>query len=335
MNLTLATQIKYLYEKDYEVIKSNSIFSISTNNIYNLYVIRTAHTSNEKYEASSRYIKNKTKLLKELYKECLNIQETVIEDMRELKNVFEFIKCDPKCVGYIIQEPFEVPEEMLDDYKHIRANFEKSLFDRKSVINIDVDKTTLFSKMKRYEDPDNICLYPITTRSCINLIHELELKRDSVIAVLGRSEIVTKPLIEYLIHKGYTVIEINSMTPKSKKRSLLELADCIVLATGHYGVLNIWDYDLKSNVFVIDVGINKHPETGKLVGDLALEQTYTNKSLHENINDLTFNKWRYNNTIAYTPVPGGVGKLTSIGFAYAVSVNLASLIGEDLINSAK
>lgn len=334
MNLVLSTQIKYLYEKDQRAINSRKAFTLTAKDTYNLYIIRTGYASKEKHEASSRYIKNKTKMLRETFPDVLQIHEITIDAIYELERVFNIILNDKKCVGYIIQEPFDLPKEMIETYKQVRKTFEDQLFDLSRAINLDIDKTTLFSKMERLKNPDNIDLYPITTRSCINLIHELQLTRDNVIAVVGRSEIVTKPLIEYLIHQGYTVVHINSKTPIIKKHQLLEIADCIVLGAGHYGVLNTWDYDLKSNVFIIDIGINVHPETGKLVGDLALEKTYS-IDLKNPLSTMTLSRFDHKNTVAYTPVPGGIGKLTSIGFSYAVAHNLAILIGENLIESQK
>lgn len=322
MNLALTTQIKYLYEQDLNFLKKLETYGISTDKEVNLYIIRTGYGSKQNVEASTRYIKNKTKALGEYFPD-IKIHEIIINDLNKLKEIFKTIDNDAKCVGYIIQEPFEVPKEMEDEYKQIRLDFENSLFKKERPINIDIDKTTTYSKLKRLENPDDINLYPITTRSCIKLIQELNLKREHTIAVIGRSEIVSKPLVEYLIYKGYTVININSKTSAQDKKHLLEAADCIVLATGHYGVIDLYNYKFKPNVFIIDVGINKHPSTGTLVGDLDMDIS------------LKISPFRISNVVAYTPVPGGVGKLTSIGFSYAVACNFIKLISEGIINGDK
>lgn len=115
------------------------------------------------------------------------------------------------------------------------------------------------------------------------------------VAVIGRSKIVGMPLINNLIMQDADVVALHS---KNMSTDVLDPrwkdVDVIVLATGHYGVidtkfLNLLTTINNKKIFVIDVGINRID--GKLHGDLKINSDE-------------------NDRITYTPVPGGVGKTT-------------------------
>lgn len=115
------------------------------------------------------------------------------------------------------------------------------------------------------------------------------------VTVLGRSKIVGMPLINHLIMNNATVANINT----KNSHHILDIArgtDVYVVATGHRGSLDstVVSYCSKFNKesLVIDVGINRTPE-GKLVGDFVKTDNVDNSNL-----------------ITYTPVPGGVGRMT-------------------------
>jgi len=103
--------------------------------------------------------------------------------------------------------------------------------------------------------------------------------------VIGRSEIVGKPMARYLLDRDCTVTICHSKTNRSYLHTLLNWADLVVCAVGKRGVFRASDTDPKT--IVIDVGIN-FDENGKLCGDV--------------INDIDSDH--------VTPVPGGVGLLT-------------------------
>lgn len=109
------------------------------------------------------------------------------------------------------------------------------------------------------------------------------------VTVLGRSNIVGKPLAAELINAGATVSVCNSTTPKDVRTTLCQQSDIVVSATG---VPKTVGYDeLQNTALVIDVGINK---IGKnIVGDIDVD---------------SLEKHAYQGSI--TPVPGGVGLLT-------------------------
>lgn len=104
--------------------------------------------------------------------------------------------------------------------------------------------------------------------------------------VVGRSNIVGKPMALMLMHKGATV---SICTSKTRDLSFYtRLADILVVAVGRPGIIT--GDMVKEGVAVIDVGINRTDE-GKLVGDVDFE------SVSEKAGYIT-------------PVPGGVGPMT-------------------------
>ena len=103
--------------------------------------------------------------------------------------------------------------------------------------------------------------------------------------VIGRSEIVGKPMARYLLDKNCTVTICHSKTNRNYLYTLLNWADLIVCAVGKRGVFRSSEADPKT--VIVDVGIN-FDENGKICGDV--------------INDEGSPK--------VTPVPGGVGLLT-------------------------
>lgn len=109
------------------------------------------------------------------------------------------------------------------------------------------------------------------------------------VTVLGRSNIVGKPLAAELINAGATVSVCNSATSDEVRTTLCQQSDIVVSATG---VPKTVGYEeLQNALLVIDVGINK---IGKnIVGDIDVD---------------SLDKHNYQGSI--TPVPGGVGLLT-------------------------
>lgn len=106
--------------------------------------------------------------------------------------------------------------------------------------------------------------------------------------VLGRSEIVGKPMAKLLLSKHCNVTVLHSRTSEEDKAFYIAHADLIVVAIGKLGFLdNRFQY--KKDAVIVDVGINRNEE-GKLRGDA--------------IPDLP--------VALQTPVPGGVGLLTRL-----------------------
>ena len=104
--------------------------------------------------------------------------------------------------------------------------------------------------------------------------------------VLGRSNIVGKPMAMLLLHADGTVVVCHSRTPDMKE--LAASADILVSAVGRIGLVTA-DM-IKPGAVVIDVAMNRN-EAGKLCGDVCYDEAAEKASY-------------------ITPVPGGVGPMT-------------------------
>ena len=132
-------------------------------------------------------------------------------------------------------------------------------------------------------------LVPCTPKGVIKILCDMGVELTGKKAVIvGRSNIVGKPLATLLTQRNATVTLCHSHTEGLKTH--LEDADIVVMAVGKAGMLNS-SYKLKEGVILIDVGINRD-EDGELCGDIHISD-----ELLENV--------KY-----YTPVPGGVGVMT-------------------------
>ena len=137
-----------------------------------------------------------------------------------------------------------------------------------------------------------LCLGQDTFVSCtpfgiIKLLGEYNIEIEGKNAVVvGRSNIVGKPMMQCLLNKNATVTVCHSKTKDLKE--VTKEADILVVAIGR---ANFITKDMvKENAVVIDVGINRG-ENGKLCGDVDFEEVSKVASY-------------------ITPVPGGVGPMT-------------------------
>jgi methylenetetrahydrofolate dehydrogenase (NADP+)/methenyltetrahydrofolate cyclohydrolase len=105
--------------------------------------------------------------------------------------------------------------------------------------------------------------------------------------VVGRSNIVGKPMAQLLLQADATVTICHSKTPDIE--TITRQADILVVAIGMPHWLHA--SAIKPSAVVIDVGINRHPQTQKLVGDVHFDTVSIACQ-------------------AITPVPGGVGLMT-------------------------
>lgn len=104
--------------------------------------------------------------------------------------------------------------------------------------------------------------------------------------VLGRSNIVGKPMAMLLLHANGTVTVCHSRTPDMKQ--IAATADILVSAVGQVGLVT--GDMVKEGAVVIDVAMNRNA-AGKLCGDVVVEEVESKASY-------------------LTPVPGGVGPMT-------------------------
>lgn len=160
----------------------------------------------------------------------------------------------------------------------------------------DVDGFVSFDNVTMLASGQKPLNYPCTPKGVMRLLAEYAIPLEGKsVCIIGRSNIVGRPLARMMEQAGATVTVCHSKTPKVMLYDRVATADVVVTATGKRNVLNYDDmvkneahYWLDEQVF-IDVGMNRD-ENGKLCGDI----------------DPTI----FKHCKAYTPVPGGVGPMT-------------------------
>ncbi|MGN0906220.1 MAG: bifunctional 5,10-methylenetetrahydrofolate dehydrogenase/5,10-methenyltetrahydrofolate cyclohydrolase [Bullifex sp.] len=139
------------------------------------------------------------------------------------------------------------------------------------------------------------CLAPCTPRGIMELFKYYKIEtRGRKVAVLGRSNIVGKPIALMLMQKGIdaTVTVLNSHTPDIREFTLN--ADIIIAAVGIPFYLK--GDMVRNGAVVIDVGINRIPDSSKKKG-------------YRVVGDTAYDELKYKCSYI-TPVPGGVGPMT-------------------------
>ena len=135
---------------------------------------------------------------------------------------------------------------------------------------------------------------PLTPCAIMRWLEEKGVKlQGTSVAVLGRSNLVGKPLANMLIDAGATVTVCNSHTTRPKRDQICKRSKIIISATGNVGVVGWQCVDDRGGQIFIDVGINRDA-AGKLCGDVSQEAR----------------EWIQSVGSECTPVPGGVGKWT-------------------------
>lgn len=222
-------------------------------------------------EASKIYIKNKVKACEEIgiIHKVYNLSESTSED--ELCELISELNVDGDVTGIILQSP--VPN-------HI--NFDKCSALIKN--SKDVDGFTMPNTYDLYLN--NESLVPCTVRAIIKLLEEYEIKLEGAnVVVVGRGNIVGKPLMLALLNRNATVTIAHSKTKNLAE--VTKQADILIAAVGKPNLIK--EDMVKDNTVVIDVGISRID--GKIVGDVDF--------------DNVSKKCSY-----ITPVPGGVGPMT-------------------------
>ena len=133
----------------------------------------------------------------------------------------------------------------------------------------------------------NSLFHPSTPEGIIRLLaHYLIPIEGKNVVILGRSNIVGRPLARMMLDRNANVTVLHSKTGDGDRHDFLEKADIIVSAVGKPNVVVPNDI---CKATIVDVGINRD-QNGKLCGDV--------------------HPLAYDFSYAYTPVPGGVGPMT-------------------------
>ena len=238
----------------------------------NISPVLTIVTSGED-SASKVYVRNKVK-------RC--------EEIGIKADVQHFDKLD--CVGVdnivgSIQNPIIVQEPITGGATHVYVA--GKLF---ALYDVDGFSHLNMALLATGEKP---CHCPCTPSGVMRLLEEYNIPLEGKNAlVIGRSNIVGRPMAMMLEHAGCTVTVAHSKTTKDSLTENFVSADIVVSAVGKRNIVSDAEFlpskRLKDKV-LIDVGMNRD-ENGKLCGDFSEELKQ---------------KAAY-----YTPVPGGVGAMT-------------------------
>ena len=230
--------------------------------------------------ASEVYVRNKHRACEELgiYSEVIELPEESSKE--EILAKIDSLNKDEKIHGILVQLPLP---------KALRSEEEEILDSIDPVKDVDGFHPVNVGRMVKGEE----ALLPCTPHGCLKMLElagiELEGKKA---VVVGRSNIVGKPMLHLLLSKNATVTICHSRTENLP--AVTREADILVAAVGRPRFITA---DMvKEGATVIDVGINRLPPAepgakGKLVGDVDFEAVKEVAG-------------------AITPVPGGVGLLT-------------------------
>ncbi|HZV58424.1 MAG TPA: bifunctional methylenetetrahydrofolate dehydrogenase/methenyltetrahydrofolate cyclohydrolase FolD [Sphingobium sp.] len=228
--------------------------------------------------ASSVYVRSKGKATVEVGMESLEFKRPATISQEELLELVEELNGDPSVDGILVQLP--LPKH-LDDAAVIAKIDPAKDVDGFHVVNAG-----------KLAVGDPTALVPCTPLGCLMLLKdELGDLSGKEAVVIGRSNIVGKPMAALLLGESCTVTIAHSRT--HELASVVHRADIVVAAVGRPEMVKgSW---IKPGATVIDVGINRVPadEEGKskIVGDVATAEAIAHCG-------------------AITPVPGGVGPMT-------------------------
>lgn len=222
--------------------------------------------------ASQIYVRNKKKTAEKLGINSLSIEYPSDISEKELLNKIKELNSDEKVTAILVQLPLPA---------HINKNrIIDAILPQK-----DVDGLTPYNLGKLFSGEEPY-VYPCTPKGILLLLDEYNIKLEGKnIVVVGRSNLVGKPVAQMLLKRNATVTMCHSHTKNLSE--ITKTADIIVSAVGKKV---IGEKMLKSDCVVIDVGIFRD-ENGKISGDVDFENV--------------------SKTAAYiSPVPGGVGPMT-------------------------
>ncbi len=221
--------------------------------------------------ASEIYVQNKGKGCEEtgIYSRTIRLPEETTQE--ELENEIEKLNVDPAIHGILVQLP--LPKHLDEQTALAKILPEK-----------DVDGFHLINAGHMMTGTDGVIA--CTPRGALYMIKSTGIDLNGKEAVvIGRSNIVGKPMAMLLLRENCTVTICHSRTKDLAEHT--RRADILVAAVGKAGFVTA---DMvKPGAVVIDVGINR--VDGKVCGDVDFEHVKEKAS------------W-------ITPVPGGVGKMT-------------------------
>ena len=215
-------------------------------------------------EASKAYVKGKLKDAAELGIDAKLIKLPVETSEKELLKEMAKLNKNKKVDGFIVQMP--LPKQINEETVKLAVAPEK-----------DVDGFHPLSELN-----------PCTPQGIMNYLkHEGTQFLGKKAVVIGRSNIVGKPMAKMLLKESCNVTVLHSKTSKEDMARYLKNADIVVVAVGRKHLITK-EFDFKKTAILVDVGINRDEEG--LHGDIEPGLPVA----------------------LQTPVPGGVGLLTRL-----------------------
>ena len=222
--------------------------------------------------ASKVYVKNKNKACEDVgieFEEYLLDTDITQEKLIDLIDVLNYKK---DIHGILLQSPIPRHLDINEAFRTILPEKDVDGFNPLNVGKLTLNQDTFISCtpygiMKMFEE------------------YGIELEGKNV-TIVGRSNIVGKPLIQCCLNKDATVTICHSRTKNLKEHTIN--ADIVIVAIGKPKFIT--EDMIKDGAVIIDVGINRL-DNGKLVGDVDFENVEKKASY-------------------ITPVPGGVGPMT-------------------------
>ena len=222
--------------------------------------------------ASKVYVKNKSKACDEIgikYEEYLLKEDTTQDELIEL---IKKLNENKEINGILLQSPIPAHLNINQAFKSITYLKDVDGFTPSSIGKLSIGEDTFIS---------------CTPYGVIKMFEEYDIDLTGKnVVILGRSNIVGKPLIQCCLNKNATVTVCHSKTKDLEEYT--KRADILISAIGKSKFVK--QEMVKDGAVVIDVGINRG-EDGKLTGDVDFENVEKKASY-------------------ITPVPGGVGPMT-------------------------
>lgn len=228
---------------------------------------------------SQIYVNQKKKMCDRLGISFINRNVNTYEDNSALEKSLNEDAKDDFITGVIVQKP--LPKKFSDDYITRMIPSDK-----------DVDGL----------HPENLgklfygnygAVIPATAKAVVKILdyNDIDIAGKNVV-IIGRSNIVGKPLAQMLTNRHATVTLAHSKTDKLYLNNLISDADILVSATGQ-NMFRTSELKGSKDLIIIDVGIRRDQNSKKIHGDITIDGVS-----HED------------KTIRITPVPGGVGPMT-------------------------
>jgi len=225
--------------------------------------------------ASTVYVKNKGKFAKEVGIKSLQYSLSESVSQEDLLKLINDLNLNNDVDGILVQLP--LPEQ-------IKSEIILDAIDPSK----DVDGFNIVNAANIYLNREGVI--PCTPLGCLIMLRSINQSLKGMNAVIiGRSNIVGKPMAQLLLNEDCTVTTVHSKSNNIEK--IVKEADIIIAAVGIPNLVN--ENWVKKGAIVIDVGINRinYENKTKLVGDVDFNAVQPLASY-------------------ITPVPGGVGPMT-------------------------